>query len=389
MTVYIVYATIICIVVFYLLFVAYIKFTYPFWSRLNMHHSYNILNSFSREGIISSSPLEKSKWTNTMNIKIVKRQNLSKSQEKEITAFIRKNRVMNKHTVNKLTRTSLMTSLSSHNKSCFVGMYYENHRDYKGVNPIIGLVTARPLSVRIHNKFFTSYFIENLLVRRNQKCDTDKIAPQLIHTIIVEQQQVSSSRTCLFERQGRLSIPTTTLLTYNTHIFSMEKWYSSKLLPASHQLIRIHAKNVHILNEILNNLSTLFNCSILPCWSNILDMIAHRRLIINVVSYNGAILSLYFMRDPCIMYSDQNIIECVAAINLLDTTDAFVLGFNDLLLSMKRDYKNIIIHNLSHNEVLTKTIMTKHAPIDTVVNHLFLYNFIQPSLKNSDCIIIN
>ena len=38
------YIGVICLVVIYLIFIAYIKFTYPFWSRLNMHHSYNILN---------------------------------------------------------------------------------------------------------------------------------------------------------------------------------------------------------------------------------------------------------------------------------------------------------------------------------------------------------
>ena len=142
MLLYALYITVIVVVIFYLLFIAYIKFTYPFWSRLNMHHSYNILNIFSREGIISSLPLEKSKWTNTKNIKIIKRQTLSKSQEREIVAFIRKHRVMNKHTINKLTRSSLATSLNSHSKSCLVGLYYEKGRDYKGENPVIGLVTS-------------------------------------------------------------------------------------------------------------------------------------------------------------------------------------------------------------------------------------------------------
>ena len=108
MLIYFAYLTLICLVIFYLCFIAYIKFNYPFWSRMHMHHSYNILNAFSPEGIIKASSLEKSKWTNTNNIRIVKYENITEAEEKRLTAFIRKHRVMNKHTVNKLTRNCLL-----------------------------------------------------------------------------------------------------------------------------------------------------------------------------------------------------------------------------------------------------------------------------------------
>ena len=383
------YIGVICLVVIYLIFIAYIKFTYPFWSRLNMHHSYNILNCFSREGIISSAPLEKSKWTNSANIKVLKQQSVTKLQEKDIVAFIRRHRIMNKNTLNKLTTESLMTSLRSHNKPCFVALYYEKHHKNNDNNPIIGLITARPLSVRINNKFFTCYFLDNLVIHRDQKQDTDKVAPQLIHTTIFEQQQISSSRTCLLERQGRLNIPTKTLLAYETFLFSMMEWKSCKMLPALYQLIRIDKRNVHILNEIMIRLPNIFKCSIIPCWSNILEMISHKRIIIDVMSHIGSIVALYIMRDPCIMYSDSNVVECISAINLSKMPDVFVFGFNDLLVSMRREYKHVIIHNTSHNETLINSIRLKHSPLDKTINHVFLYNFIQPSLKGSDCIIIN
>jgi hypothetical protein len=383
------YVGVICLVIIYLIFIAYVKFTYPFWSRLNMHHSYNILNCFSREGIISSAPLEKSKWTNTFNVKILKQQNLTESQRKEIVAFIRRHRIMNKKTLNRLTIESLTTSLRGHNKPCFVGLYYEKHYKDNDNNHAIGLITSRPLSVRIGNKFFTSYFLDNLVIHRDQKHDTDNIAPQLIHTTIFKQQQVSSSRTCLLERQGRLNIPTKTLLAYETFLFSMMDWKSCKMLPSLYQLVRIDQRNIHILSDIMIQLPNIFKCSIVPCWSNMLDMITHRRIIVDVISHNGTFIALYIMRDPCIMYSDSNVIECISAINLSKTSDVFVFGFNDLLVSMRREYKHVIIHDTSHNKVLIDNIRNKHSPLDNTVNHVFLYNFIQPSLKGSDCIIIN
>ncbi len=169
----------------------------------------------------------------------------------------------------------------------------------------------------------------------------------------------------------------------------MMEWKSCKMLPALYQLIRIDKRNVHILNEIMIRLPNIFKCSIIPCWSNILEMITHKRITIDIISHNGAIIALYIMRDPCIMYSDSNVVECISAINLSKTPDVFVFGFNDLLISMRREYKHVIIHNTSHNETLIKSIKIKHSPLDKTINHVFLYNFIQPSLKGSDCIIIN
>ena len=385
MLVYFAYFTLICLVIFYLCFIAYIKFNFPFWSRMHMHHSYNILNAFSREGIIKTSPLEKSKWTNTNNINIIKQENITESQEKKLTAFIRRHKIMNKHTVNKLTRGSLSCYLNSHNKLCFVGIYYE--KTYN--NTIIGVVTSRPLLVRIKNKYFTTYFIENLFIHKDRKNEIDKMSPELIHSIIFKQQQFNSARTCLFERPGTLTIPTKTLLVYKTYLFTMEKWKSSKMLQLSYQLINVDVNNVHILNEIFDKFTSLFKCSIYPCWSNIINMIKHKRIIIYLLSCNGVILCAYFMRDPCIMHSDKNIIECISTVNFSSTPEIFIMGLNDILLSIKRDYKNIIMHDLSHSSPLIETIMKKHVPIDQDNNHLFLYNFIQSSMKNSDCIIIN
>ena len=388
MLVGVLYSAIICIFALYFIFAAYIKFTYPFWSRLNMDHSYGVINSLSRVGIISSLPLPKLKWLNKTNIKVIKHGRIN-DKSKEITAFIKKHQVMDRRTINLLTNEMFLTTFSSHNKACFVGTYHERNCNYTHNNPMIGLITARPLAVKIQNKFFTTYFIENLLIHREWKQETDKLAPELIYNVIFEQQQTGSSRTCLFERHGRLDIPTRTLLTHKAYFFSVKHWQSTKLLPAVYQITTIHAKNLTILKDGIDRLSRMFKCTILPCWSNIVDMISSKKLVINVVTYGDSMLSLYLMRDPCMMHNDQNVIECISSVNFSDDKNIFILGFNDILLSIRAKYKSVILHDLSHNRTLIDAITAKHPPCDTTTSHLFLYNFIQPSFNNSDFIVIN
>ena len=212
----------------YLAFTAYIKFRYPFWSRMKIQHSYNVLNRFYRIGIIDTSPLDKSRWTNDKNIKIFKAKNITKNQQKSITAFIRKHKELNNNTINLIDRHDLSSCIDYNNKEAFVGLYYEKHHVCIKEDSVLGIVIARPFSVRINNKFFTTYLIDNLLVDKKRIKHVHEISPQLIYSIILEQQQTNSARTCLFVREGNLNIPTKTFLSYSTYFFESQNWNSLK-----------------------------------------------------------------------------------------------------------------------------------------------------------------
>lgn len=388
LTVYLAYGVIISAIIIYLAFIAYVKFRYPFWSRMNIQHSYNAWNRFYRIGIIDANPLEKSKWTNNNNIKIIKSKNITKSDREKLVSFIRRHKSLNNNTINLLDQDNVSSCLDYNNKPAFIGFYHEKH--YKDVsdNPITGIVSTRPLSVRIENKYFTTYMIDNLLVDKERNKRAEDILPQLIHTIIVEQQQINSARTCLFMREGELKIPARTLLSYPAYLFKTENWNSSKTLPLSYQIMEMNHNDIFIMKDAIHKIPSFFKCSILPDWSGLVGMVKHKRIIVRGITYNGEMQCVYFMKDPCIMHCDNSIIECISTINLSNNIDLFVVGFNDILVSIKKKYSNVVMHNVSHTNVLLDAILNKHKPDDVNKNHLFLYNFIQPSVKNDECIII-
>ena len=88
LTVYLAYALIISAITIYLAFIAYVKFTYPFWSRMKIQHSYNVWNRFYRIGKIYIKPLERSKRTNNNNIRLIKSKTVTKSRKKNLLVLL-------------------------------------------------------------------------------------------------------------------------------------------------------------------------------------------------------------------------------------------------------------------------------------------------------------
>ena len=389
---YISYSIIFLLVFVYLVYSAYIKFTYPFWSRLHMNHSYNILQNFYREGIISTDPIEKSKWTNNINIKIIRYDKITTTLKDEITKFLKANRITNKNVIYKPTNRSIFSYYNAHNSHCFIGIYYEKHHNMQHSeieNNIIGMIMSRPLSVRINNKYFTTYLVENLVIHKDQFKNADTIRPELIHTIIFKQQQLQTYRTCLFMREGQLNIPTRTLISYKTYFFSMDNWNKTKMMSAIYQIVPITSKNIFTLKHTLKNMESKFKCTILPVWSNIHELISNKELIIYTLTTNHNVLALYFFKDSNTIQSKGKTVELIASVNFCENVELFILGLNDALLDRRAIYTNILLHNISHTSTIINAVMMKHKPNDITTSHLFLYNYIQPTLQSSECFVIN
>jgi hypothetical protein len=64
------YYTIAVLIAIYILFLAYVKITYTFWSRQPVFHFYNLMYWFFPPGIIMHDLPEQNKYTNFTNISI-------------------------------------------------------------------------------------------------------------------------------------------------------------------------------------------------------------------------------------------------------------------------------------------------------------------------------
>ena len=391
MWLYILYSIIVLVVTIYLIYSAYVKFNYPFWSRLHMHHSYNILNNFYWEGIINTDPLEKSKWTNDINIKTIKYEKVTNDQKNEIIEFMKINTVSNNNVAYKPTIKGVFSHYNAQNSHCFIGLYYEKHHNMhvKDIqNRINGIIMTRPLSVKINNKYFTTHLVENLVIKEDRRKDIERMGPELIHTIIYKQQQLHKDRTCIFKREGKLNIPTKTLFNYKTYFFPMISWNRAKMLPAIYQTISVNSKSLFTLKEVFKSIEDKFKCTILPTWTNIHELISSKNLLVYTLNSSETILAIYFFKDTCTTQSGSKTIECIASVNICRNDDIFIFGLSDILLDVRRTYESILIHDVSDSSILIRGILSKHKACDMVDNHVFLYNYIHPNLLSNKCFMI-
>lgn len=397
MWIYVIYIVVTIIITSLLAFKAYIKFNYPFWSIMPIHHSYNIFYKFYKPGIINSEPPDKDKWCNLINIKTVNYQHISPKDIKSFTEFIKANYKSNNSILYKPQDHNILSYFNSHNASCYLSYYYEKTASFVATkemtNDIIGVIASYPLYISINRLLIDVYYIDFLCVDKGQKgLDGEReLIPHLIQTHIYHGRRKNKNiQIYLFKRENNITIPTTSLVTYRTYNFSMKLWSKDIIIPATHQLIEINSKNFFNIRSILQNtLTNYFSCIIIPSFSNILELVSSKNILIFTFNYLEDILAVYIFRETNIIQHGGKTIECVATINNCEDDLSFILGFKSAIIKLRKIYENIIIEDISHTTAIIINILLKHKPSRINTETYFLYNFIQPSFDPKQCIIIH
>lgn len=383
------YGVVALVVLVYLVRAAYIKVTHPFWSRLPIHHSYNILNRVRPPGVIADEPAERLRWVNDTNIKTVRCDRLSKEQKENIVRFLEDNTATRSSVSYKPTIRSVFSYYNAHSQPAFVSMYREKHHGLfpdDTINPTLGIIMSRPLTVRICGERLSTHLVENLVLGKGRGRDADEIAPELIYTTVYRQPE---SRTCMFVRRGKLGIPVETLTSYKVLFFSTLDWENRRSLPASHQVKAMDVKSLFTVREALRD-SVLgrFKCVAMPAWDNISELVATRNLFIYTLSSNGTTLALYLFKDPATVQSGGRVIECIGSANLCGSAGLFASGFNDVLRDFRQSHGNVLVHRVADSATLIDAIQVKHRARDATDHHVFLYNYVHPRVTSGECLMI-
>lgn len=399
-----VYISIILLIFIYLTYKAYIKIKYPFWSRLPLYHSYNFFNIFYKQDIISNDALKLDKFLNIINIKNTLYTDLTTNDKTSIFKFIkdtlsRSNVKPTTHvnnnglvcipTINKIY-AHYTSELYSKANPCFINIYYE--RQYDNIiidNAIIGVIMSRPLYFKLNHSFFTTYYVENLTINADNNANI--LSPELIYSIL-QCQYKQKINTALFKREGVFNIPVKPLISYDAFLFDMSKWNNSVILPSVYQIREINSKTFYKLKDVLQkSIHDLFPCIIIPSFAMLHELVKTSNIFIYSVSHKDDILGIYIFKEATKQFHGKKIIECIASVNQCDISqqDIFIVGFKEVLTRLRNAYPMIIINNISHNSCVISKIMIQYKPLDSIIQHLFMYNYIHPKLSNNDCFILS
>jgi hypothetical protein len=404
MILYILGVIVICIILFFI----FIRLKYRFWALQPVFHFYDIYYWFINVGIIRKDLPEKNRYVNLKKIKTINFEKLDESTVKKIVLLIQLNYLRNNENKFVPKKENIMPYFIGHNTKTFWSYFIEpeiliDNKTGKTIkeNKIIGVMTSRPLHVKINSTrkdaIFDVYYVDYLCVHKGWR--KKNIAPQMIQTHEYNQ-SLNNRNICvsLFKREEELTgiIP---LTVYKTYCFNMRNWGQPEQLDAKIVILTGDKQNIYYLynfiNEITkNDLKKRWDILIYPEISNLMELVATKNLFVKMLLMNGDISAVYLFRKTCtFIEKDKEIISCIASINGITlSTKEFINGFKVALWSIIKEHTNfgyLTIEDLSDNTCLINNISVRTHPLVVSPSAYFFYNFAYSPFKPENCLIIN
>jgi len=395
-------AYIIIILFLIIIFVStYIKFKFGFWAYQPVFHIYDLAYMMYPPGIINHGLPETNKYTNFKNIETVDFSKLSELKTTQLVNFIKTNFLRNKENIFSPEKQNVVPYFSSLNAQSFVSFFKEPvliHSLKKGTiiedNEIVGLMTSRPTHISIKTadpkaSSFDAYYVDYLCVKQGKR--KKGIAPQLIQTHHYNQSHSNKNiSVSLFKREDELTgiVP---LCVYSTYGFSVDKWTMPAALNPAYIVLEVNAQNSHLMFDFIKLNVGVFDITIMPDVSNIVELIKTRNIFVNVVMLDDQILCAYFFRKSCVsVEKGMEVLSCFASINSADP-DIFVQGFKISFWTIadKNKFGFSAVEDISHNRIIIDNLKKKTHPLIVSPTAYFFYNFAYRTFNSAKCFILN
>ena len=378
---------IIFLLIFFLILILLFKTRSPFWKYQPVYHLYNPYNIFHwNPFIVNKDPIDEDKYFNK-NIKCIDCNILSNHEKIYITNLIQNHFLKEKDIHYKPSQDELFASFQSHNKKCFISLFYDNEKiieekkmHYSQDKKLVGVISSRPVYIdffKKHNGNIKVYYVDHLCVHNNYR--NQKIAPQLIQSHErCRRKIIPSYRISLFRRDISLSniMPFTS---FNCHVFETNYWnYPIKTIP-SLQIVLITNNNIHILYDFLKENKSLFECVITPDISHVLYLIKNNYVHIYVGIINNKTIGCYFFRNSFTLFKNRIAFECFGSIfspnyDINDNINALEHASFDCAKNTKCG--TMLYDNISHNKAYIDYIKKKYSESYNYPCAYYFYNFI-------------
>ena len=390
---------IVCIVICFI----YIRLKYKFWVLQPVFHFYDIYYWFINVGIIRKELPEKNRYVNLKKIKTTTFENLDETTLKKLVLLIRLNYLRNNENKFDPKKENIIPYFTGHNAKTYWSYFIEpdllmDNKTGKTIeeNKIIGVITSRPLHVKINNgrndANFDVYYVDYLCVHKGWR--KKNIAPQLIQTHEYNQ-SLNNRNICvsLFKREEELTgiIP---LTVYKTHCFNMRKWKMPEQLGANSVVLTGDKQNIYYFYNFINETAQKWDILIYPEISNLIELIATKNMFVKMLVIDGDIEAIYIFKKTCTyIEKEKEIISCIASINGTTlSTKEFIKGFKMALWSIIKEHNYfgyLVIEDISDNTCIINNITINTYPLVVSPSAYFFYNFAYSPFKSEKCFIIN
>lgn len=386
--IYFIYLLILILIILYLIF----KYKYKFWILQPVFHYYDFTYYFSKSQIINYSLPEINKYVDFFHIRFYTiDDNLDKNLLHKSLFLIQNNYYRKDQNIYLPQIKNFYPYFLGHNSYSFLSIYYsskmyKNHKQIIEHQYPVGVMTSRPLEFITKTNKLMVYYVDYLCIEKNFR--KKGIAPKIIQTHEYAQRHKNTNiHVSLFKREGELTgiVP---LCVYKTNCYYLANLYQEKTISPSIQIIEVDKQNFNYLIDFIKDV-TQFECKILSHYSNILHLIDSKNIKIYISLQNNEIESAFFYRKTCCFYKHKEIVSLFASIKSNSISNStFLTYFNKTIKLLTKNFYYLAIEELSDNVLITKYFQNEDV-LSSSPTAYFFYNYIYPTTKASNVLIIN
>lgn len=391
----------------------YIRLKYKFWVKQPVFHFYDFHYWLKNVGIINRALPQTNRYTNFVDIKTVKTDDLTSNQISMFVAFIHLNYLRNHENVFEPQKDNILPYFSGTTQPCFWSLYfqntyYSNHTSNKTIyattpikdKKLIGAITSRPLHMSIKNNPMIVYYVDYLCVHKNNR--KQGIAPQLIQTHEYCQSHLNKQiSVSIFKREDELTglIPMTT---FNSYCFDATRWKQKppkllflKIVIGSSSNMYYFSQFVTLIhNERFTN-EKCKNVLVIPDVGNMIELVKSNNLHVIMLLMGVDIVGAFVFRKTCtFLKKNMEILSCICSVKSNHiTSEQFLRGFKNsvwnLLHKQNCNYTYVMVENVADNDIIIDYLKEQYNPILTSPNAYYFYNFAHEPFKSKNVIMIN
>lgn len=383
-----------------ILFFIFIRLKYRFWALQPVFHFYDLYYWFINVGIIRKELPEKNKYVNLKQITTKTFDDLDKLTKMKILILIQQNYWVNGENKYAPKLDNIEPYFIGHSYKCFWSYYLEDelyidNKTNKTIieKRIIGVITSRPLHIKIGTNKFDAYYVDYLCVNKSKR--KMNIAPQLIQTHeYIQSHQNKHISVSLFKREEELTgiIP---LTIYKTYCFDMTKMVIDNNSKSNLKinLLTADRQNCYYLYNCLNQSNKKWDIMIYPVISNLIELIASKNIYTKMLLVDNEIDTVFVFKKSCIFIQEgKEVLSCIASIRGELTNEEFVSYFKIALQSILKEDNNftyLSIEDISDNKILINDVCLNVFPTTISPMAYFFYNFAYNPFQSDKCFIIN
>ncbi len=383
------------LIVIYLLFFAFIKIKFRFWSVQPVFHLYNLYYWLWPCGIIQHDipPI-----TKFYDGKIITKpfQDFSTEKKELFYLLIKTHFLANKKEKYNPPKHAIFDYFEGHNNNCFLSLQttlntIPNHGklSFNTCEKLISAMTSRPLNGILNGQKLNVNYVDFLCIHKKERKKGH--AQKIIYSHYLDCRKQNANPVFLFKREGIINfiVP---LTVYTAYAFPLKNLKHPNLdIPNNFICQLINDANfsmfAHFFGEIKNN----FKCFITPELAHIKHLVSKKLLFICMILEDTVPVGVYIYRTPFTSYDKKQSIECIASYYKIGYYDVYIKSFRNTIVLINKTYPIdvLLMENISNNTDLLKYLNEKYPVLWKCPMAYFLYNFAYRPFYPSDVFLIN